>query len=142
MANYFSTLTKNTSKKEELRAALQAIYDEEKRERINYLDSVEELIKNRPNLTAAQYAAILTNDAAERNSIITSIANMAYAAEYHREFVAGKLDKFAADLDPSLPKLKRKEITIRRRFIEVDENNQPIGTHEYEECKYTYSIED
>lgn len=142
MANYFSTLTKNTSKKEELRAALQAIYDEEKRERINYLDSVEELIKNRPNLTAAQYAAILTNDAAERNSIITSISQMAYAAEYHREFVTGKLDKFAADLDPSLPKLKRKEITIRRRFIEVNENNQPIGTHEYEECKYTYSIED
>ena len=142
MANYFSTLTKNASKKEELRAALQAIYDEEKQERINYLDSVEELIKNRPNLTAAQYAAILTNDACERNSIINSIANLAYAAEYHHEFVTGKLHGFESDIVPSLPKLKRKEITIKRRFIEVDENNQPIGTHEYEEYKYTYSIED
>ena len=142
MANYFSTINKNASKKEELRAALQAIYDEEKQERINYLTSVEELIKNRPNLTAAQYAAILTNDAAERNSIITSIANLAYAAEYHHEFVTGKLHGFESDIVPSLPELKRKEITIKRRFIEVDENNQPIGTHEYEECKYTYSIED
>lgn len=142
MTNYFSTLTKNASKKEELRAALQAIYDEENRNRINYLDSVEALIKTRPNLTAAQYAAILSNDACERNSIRISIGNMAYNAEYHRKFVTGKLYEFESDITPSLPKLKRKEITIKRRFIEVDENNQPIGTHEYEEYKYTYSIED
>lgn len=84
---------------------------------------------------------LLSDNACERESIRTSIGNMAYVAEHHRKFVAGKLGKFEEDKYPTMPKLKRKEITVKRRFIEVDENNQPIGTFEHEECKYIYSME-
>lgn len=142
MANYFSNLNKNYSKKQELREALKAIYRQEHLEHFNYLSELESLIKSRPGLTASQYAALLSTDACERNSIRTSIGIMGRVAEHHRKFVAGKLSRFETDLDPSMPKLVRKEHTIKRRFIEVDENNQPIGTHEVEEFKYTYSMED
>lgn len=141
MANYFTNCNKNYSKKNELREALKAIYRQEHLERFNYLSELESLIKSRPGLTASQYAALLSTDACERNSIRTSIGVMGHVAEHHRKFVAGKLGRFETDLDPSMPKLVRKEHTIKRRFIEVDENNQPIGTHEFEECQYTYSME-
>lgn len=141
MANYFSNLGKNNSKKRELREALKAIYRQEHLERFNYLSELESLIKSRPGLTASQYANIMSNDACERESIRTSIGLMGYVAEHHREFVTGKLPNWETDLTPSMPKLVRKEHTIKRRFIEVDENNQPIGTLEHEEHKYTYSME-
>ncbi len=141
MANYFSNRDNNLSKKASLRAELRAIRIQEEAERIDYLNRVQNLIASRPGLTASQYAMLLSDNACERESIRTSIGNMAYVAEHHHEFVTGKLGKWETDLTPSMPNLKRKEITIKRRFIEVDENNQPIGTHEYEEYKYTYSME-
>lgn len=141
MANYFSNLNKNYSKKQELREALEAIYKQENLDRFAYLSELESLIKSRPGLTASQYATLMSNDASERESIRTSIGIMGHVAEHHRKFVAGKLSRSETDLTPSMPKLVRKEHTIKRRFIEVDENNQPIGTHEYEEHKYTYSVE-
>lgn len=141
MANYFSNLNNNLSKKASLRAELRAISIQEKIERNDYLMRVQNLITSRPGLTASQYAMLLSDNACERESIRTSIGNMAYVAEHHRKFVEGKLGKYESDLTPTMPKLKREEITIKRRFIEVDENNQPIGIHEFEECKYTYSME-
>lgn len=141
MANYFTNCNKNHSKKQELREALKAIYTQEHLERFNYLVELESLIKSRPGLTASQYAALLSTDACERNSIRTSIGVMGHVAEHHRKYQAGKLGNWVSDLNPTIPTLVRKEHIIKRRFIEVDENNQPIGTHEYEECKYTYSME-
>ena len=141
MANYFSNRNANYSKKMALRTELHNICKQEQAERFDYIMRVQNLIASRPGLTASQYAMLLSDNACERESIRTSIGNMAYVAEYHRDFVAGKLDKYALDLTPTMPKLKRKEITIKRRFIEVDENNQPIGTVEREEYKYTYSME-
>lgn len=141
MANYFTNCNKNYSKKAALLAELHAIRTQEKAERNDYLMRVQNLIASRPGLTASQYAMLLSDNACERNSIRTSIGNMAYVAEHHRKFVAGKLCNWETDLTPTMPKLTRKEHVIKRRFIEVDENNQPIGTHEYEECKYTYSME-
>lgn len=141
MANYFSNRNKSEHRKAELIRALQEIYRQEAMEREDYIAELTALIKSRPNLTADQYAMLMTNDACERNSIRASIGGMGHVAEHHRKFVAGKLGKWETDLDPTMPKLKRKEITIRRRFIEVDENNQPIGTVEHEERKYTYSME-
>ena len=142
MANYFTNCNNNLSKKAALRAELRAIRIQEKNERKDYLMHVQNLIASRPGLTASQYATLLSDNACERNSIRTSIGNMAHVAEHHHKFVTGKLSKFESDLAPTLPKLKRKKITIKRRFIEVDENNQPIGTVEHEEFKYTYSMED
>lgn len=141
MANYFSNRNDNLAKKAALRAELRNIRKQEDAEYADYIMRVQNLIKSRPGLTATQYAMLLSDNACERESIRTSIGNMAYVAEHHRKFVAGKLGVFECDLTPTLPNLKRKEITVKRRFIEVDENNQPIGTHEYEEFKYTYSME-
>ena len=141
MANYFSNRNKYEHRKAELSNALREIYRQEAVERENYITELTNLIKSRPNLTADQYAMLLTKNASERESIRTSIGNMAYVAEHHRKFVEGKLGRFESDLTPTMPKLKRKEITVKRRFIEVDENNQPIGTVEREEYKYTYSME-
>ena len=141
MANYFSERKELENKIRDLTIALNSLHDTKKSARQNYLSELARLIKSRPGLTATQYAMLLSDNACERESIRTSIGNMAYVAEHHRDFVMGKLGKFETDLIPSMPALKRKEISIKRRFIEVDENNQPIGTHEFEEFKYTYSME-
>ena len=141
MANYFSNRDNNLSKKASLRAELRAIRIQEEAERNDYLMRVQNIITSRPGLTASQYAMLLSDNACDRESIRTSIGNMAHVAEHHRKFVTGKLGKYETDLTPTMPKLVRKEHIVKRRFIEVDENNQPIGTHEYEECKYTYSME-
>jgi hypothetical protein len=141
MANYFSERNELENKIRDLTIALNSLHDAKKDARQNYLSELARLIKSRPDLTASQYAMLLSDNACERNSIRTSIGNMGYVAEHHRKFVTGKLGNWESDLTPTLPALKRKEITIKRRFIEVDENNQPIGTHEYEEFKYTYSME-
>ena len=141
MANYFSNRDNNLSKKAALLAELHNIRVQENAERNDYIMRVQNLITSRPGLTASQYAMLLSDNACERESIRTSIGNMAHVAEHHRKFVTGKLGKYETDLTPTMPKLVRKEHIVKRRFIEVDENNQPIGTHEYEECKYTYSME-
>lgn len=140
MANYFSNRKNNISKKAALRSELHSIRVQEEVEHADYIMRVQNLIASRPGLTAAQYAMLLSDNACERNSIRTSISNMGYVADYHRKFIAGKCYDFEDDLTPTMPNLKRKEITIKRRFIEVDENNQPIGTVERKEYKYTYSI--
>lgn len=141
MANYFSNRNANYSKKMALRTELHNLCQQEHAEYFDYLMRVQNLIASRPGLTASQYAMLLSDNASERESICTSIGNMGYVAEHHRKFVTGKLPNWETDLTPAMPKLKRKEIVIKRRFIEVDENNQPIGTVEREECKYTYSME-
>lgn len=141
MANYFSERNELENKIRDLTIALDSLRRTKNDARQNYLSELARLIKSRPGLTASQYAMLLSDNACERESIRTSIGNMAYVAEHHRKFVEGKLGRFESDLTPTMPKLKRKEHVIKRRFIEVDENNQPIGTHEYEEVKYTYSME-
>lgn len=141
MANYFSERNELENKIRDLTITLNSLHDAKKDARQNYLSELARLIKSRPGLTASQYTMLLSDNACERESIRTSIGNMAYVAEHHREFVTGKLGNWETDLTPSMPKLVRKEHTIKRRFIEVDENNQPIGTVEREEYKYTYSIE-
>ena len=141
MANYFSNRNNNLSKKAALRAELHNLCQQEHAEHFDYIMRVQNLITSRPGLTASQYAMLLSDNACERESIRTSIGNMAYVAEHHRKFVTGKLGKYETDLTPTMPKLMRNEHVIKRRFVEVDENNQPIGTHEVEEFKYTYSME-
>lgn len=141
MANYFSERNELENKIRDLAIALDSLRRTKNDARQNYLAELARLIKSRPGLTATQYAMLLSDNACERESIRTSIGNMAYVAEHHRKFITGKLGKYETDLTPSMPTLKREEITIKRRFIEVDENNQPIGTHEVEEYKYTYSME-
>ena len=146
MANYFSERNELENKIRDLTIALNSLHDAKKDARQNYLSELAHLIKSRPGLTATQYAMLMSNDACERNSIQMSISNMGYMVEAceknwrTRPYYSGD-DSHMVCANPSMPSLKRKQTMVKRRFIEVDENNQPIGTHEVEEYKYTYSME-
>lgn len=139
MANYFTTRNELSSKKAELLAALEKIYEAENHAHSNYLRELHALIQKRPDLTAAQYAAILGQTPEERESIQISIGMMGYMAEASLKNWKN-YGRPVCD-DPSMPHLRRKEKTITRHFIEVDENGNRIGDFETSETKYTYSIE-
>ena len=136
MTNYFATRHANAPKKEELYRALAAILSEEEAAHDEYLRSVREVITRHPNLTAQQYANMLADNAEERNSIKISIGVMGAMADEARNYKNSEICK-----NPSLPSLKRKHERVKRRFIEIDENNNPLGTMEIEECKTTYYME-
>lgn len=146
MANYFSNRNSNLSKKAALRAELHNIHAQEKAEHADYIMRVQNLIASRPGLTATQYAMLLSDNACERNSIQMSISNMGYMAEAHEKNwvnrAHGGYDAHVVCANPSMPSLKRKQTMVKRRFIEVDENNQPIGTHETTEYRTVYSIKE
>lgn len=135
MANYFTTRHSNASKKEELYRALAAILSEEEAAHDDYLRSVQEVITRHPGLTAQQYASMLTDNAEERASIKISIGMMGVMAEEARN-----KNNHICDT-PSIPSLKRKHERVKRRFIEIDENNNPLGTMVIEECKTTYYMD-
>lgn len=136
MTNYFATRHNNAPKKEELYRALAAILYEEEAAHDDYLRSVQEVITRHPGLTAQQYASMLTDNAEERASIKISIGMMGAMAEEARNCKNSEICK-----NPSIPSLKRKRERIKRRFIEIDENNNPLGTMEIEECKTTYYMD-
>lgn len=139
MSNYFTTRNELSSKKIELLAALEKIYEIEADAHFEYIQELRALIEKHPNLTAAQYAAILGKNQKERESIQLSIGMMGYMAEASRKNWTNCGDPVCND--PTMPNLCRKEKTITRHFIEVDENGNRIGDFETSETKYTYSIE-
>lgn len=146
MANYFSERNELENKIHDLIIALDSLRRTKDDARQNYLSELAHLIKSRPGLTASQYAMLMSNDACERNSIQMSISNMGYMAEAHEKNwvkrAYGGYDAHVVCANPSMPSLKRKQTTVKRRFIEVDENNQPIGTHETTEYRTVYSIKE
>lgn len=148
MANYFSERNELNSKIRELTQALNNLRDTKDNVRQNYLAELARLIKSRPGLTASQYATLMGGDASERNSVQMSISGMGYMAEAHRNnrrtrpLYYGEDDSHMVCSNPSMPSLRRKRTMVKRRFIEVDENNMPIGTHETHEYRTVYSIED
>lgn len=147
MANYFSERNELNSKIRELTQALDNLRGAKSNVRQNYLAELARLIKSRPGLTASQYAALMGGDADERNSVQMSISGMGYMAEAHRKnwrtyHYPDGTGSHVVCANPSMPSLKRKQTMVKRRFIEVDENNMPIGTHETHEYRTVYSIED
>lgn len=136
MANYFSTRNNNSSKKDELRRALAALTYEEECAHQEYLRSVRDVIARHPGLTAQQYAAMLADNAEERSSVKISIGMMGAMADEARRHKNSDICQ-----NPSIPSLKRKHERVKRRFIEIDENNNPLGTMEFEECKTTYYMD-
>ena len=135
MANYFSTRNNNQPKKDELRKALAALTLEEKTAHKEYLDSVCNLVTNKPGLTAKQYANMLSDNNEERNSIKISISMMGYMAKKAQN----KNNSICNT--PSIPNLERVIKTITRRFVEIDANNNPLGTVEYQETKFVYYMD-
>ena len=147
MANYFSERNELENKIHDLIIALDSLRRTKDDARQNYLAELAHLIKSRPGLTASQYAMLMSNDACERNSIQMSISNMGYMAEACEKNLRsapyyGGSDSHVVCANPSMPSLKRKQTMVKRRFIEVDENNQPIGTHETTEYRTVYSIKE
>lgn len=132
MANYFSTRNNNQPKKDELRKALAALTLEEKTAHKEYLDSVCNLVTNKPGLTAKQYANMLSDNNEERNSIKSSISMMGYMAKKAQN----KNNSICNT--PSIPNLERVIKTITRRFVEIDANGNPLNTVEYQETKFVY----
>ena len=135
MANYFSTRNNNQPKKDELRKALAALTLEEKTAHKEYIDSVCNLITNKPGLTARQYADMLSDNDEERNSIKISISMMGYMAKKAQN----KNNSICNT--PSIPNLERVIKTITRRFVEIDTNDNPLGTVEYQETKFVYYMD-
>lgn len=146
MANYFSERNELENKIHDLILSLDSLRRTKNVARQNYLAELAHLIKSRPGLTATQYAMLMSNDACERNSIQMSISGMGYMAEACEKNwfkrAHGGYDAHVVCANPSMPSLKRKQTTVKRRFIEVDENNQPIGTHETTEYRTVYSIKE
>lgn len=136
MTNYFTTRHSNAPKKEELYRALAAILSEEEAAHDDYLRSVREVITHHPGLTAQQYANMLADNAEERNSVKISIGMMGAMADEARNYKNSEICK-----NPSIPSLKRKRECVKRRFIEIDENNNPLGTMEIVERKTTYYMD-
>jgi hypothetical protein len=143
MANYFSECNELNTKIRELTQALDNLRNTKDNARQNYLSELTRLIKSRPGLTASQYAALMSGDADERNSIQASISGMGYMADAHKKNWRTHpcCGNYAICANPSMPSLQRKQTMVKRRFIEVDENNMPIGTHETAEYRTVYSIE-
>ena len=139
MSNYFTTRNELASEKTKLLAALEKIYEAESNAHHDYLRELYATIEKHPDLTAAQYAAILGKSAEERESIQLSIGMMGYMSEASLKN-RKNYGRPVCD-DPTMPELRRKEKTITRHFIEVDENGNRIGDFETSETKYTYSIE-
>lgn len=139
MSNYFTTRNELASEKTKLLAALEKIYEAESNAHHDYLRELHTIMTQRPNLTAAQYAAILGKSEEERESIQISIGMMGYMAEACRKNWTNGEDPICNN--PTMPSLRRKEKTVTRHFIEVDEDGNPLGTLETSETKYTYSIE-
>lgn len=139
MANYFTTRNELSSKKNELLKALEKIYEIESDAHRNYLRELEDTIAKHPNLTAAQYAAILGQTPEEREAIQSSIGMMGYMTEASLKNWKN-YGRPVCDC-PTMPSLRRKEKRITRHFIEVDEDGNRIGDFETSETKFTYSIE-
>ena len=135
MANYFSNRNNNLSKKATLRAELHNLCKQEQAERFDYIMRVQNLIASRPGLTASQYAMLLSDNACERESIRTSIGVMAYYAEDYRKY-----GRNAVSQNPAIPNLHRKTKTIKRNFVELDEDGNPIDKFSMMEEKYVYSM--
>lgn len=141
MANYFTTRDELSSKKIELLAALEKIHEAENSARRDYLRELQDTIAKHPNLTAAQYAAILGKSKGERESIQLSIGTMGYMTEeYMKSKNSYGCSTSTICQNPSMPNLHRKRKTITRHFIEVDEDGTPLGTLETSETRFTYSI--
>lgn len=135
MSNYFTHHQVINHELEKLFAKIAELKCEDDAVRGEYIFEVRSLLKSHPNLTAAHIAALLSDNPSERKSIKASIATMGYMAEESK--------RRNSDIkNPTMPELKRKEKKIRRRFVELAEDNSVIREFAIEDVKYTYSVGD
>ena len=134
MSNHFQNRKKANIEMEMLRMQLHGLRVRDEIEHREYLNQLRGVMANHPNKTAAQIAAIMTEDENERTSIKASVAGLGYASEDSRR-------KHPAVKNPTMPEMRRGFKKVTRRFLEVDETGMVLGSFTKEEEQYTYSIE-
>lgn len=134
MANHFQNRKQTNFEMDALRMQLHELRIKDEVEHREYLKQLHGVMANNPNKTAAQIAAIMTDDENERNSIKASVAGLAYASANSRR-------PHPTVKNPTMPEMRRDFKSITRRFLEVDEDGNVLGSFTKEDVRYTYSIE-
>lgn len=134
MANHFQNRKKANLEMEMLRMQLHGLRVRDEIEHREYLNQLRGVMVNHPNKTAAQIAALMTEDEAERTSIKASVAGLGYASyDSRRQYPTVK--------KPTMPEMRRNSKKITRRFLEVDDTGMVLNSFTKEEEQYIYSIE-
>ena len=134
MSNHFQNRKKANIEMEMLRRQMFDIRVKDEIEHREYLNQLRNVLAKNPNKTAAQIAAIMTEDENERTSIKASVAGLGYASEDSRR-------KYPAVKKPSMPEMRRSSKKVTRRFLEVDDTGMVLNSFTKEEEQYIYSIE-
>ena len=134
MSNHFQNRKKANIEMEMLRRQMFDIRVKDEIEHREYLSQLRSVMVKNPNKTAAQIAAIMTEDENERTSIKASVAGLGYASVDSRR-------KYPTVKKPTMPEMRRDSKKVTRRFIEVDETGMVLDTFTKEEEQYIYSIE-
>lgn len=134
MSNHFQNRKKANIEMEMLRRQMFDIRVKDEIEHREYLSQLRSIMVKNPNKTAAQIAAIMTEDENERTSIKASVAGLGYASVDSRR-------KYPTVKKPTMPEMRRDSKKVTRRFIEVDETGMVLDTFTKEEEQYIYSIE-
>ena len=134
MANHFQNRKQANHEMYMLRMQLNDLRVRDEIEHREYLNQLRGVMVNNPNKTAAQIAAIMTEDENERSSIKASVAGLAYASADSRRI-------HPTVKNPTMPEMRRDFKRITRRFLEVDEDGNVLGSFTKEDVRYTYSIE-
>ena len=134
MSNHFQNRKKANIEMEMLRRQMFDIRVKDEIEHREYLSQLRSVMVKNPNKTAAQIAAIMTEDEKERTSIKASVAGLGYASHDSRR-------KYPTVKKPTMPEMRRDSKKVTRRIIEVDETGMGLDTFTKEEEQYIYSIE-
>lgn len=134
MTNHFQNRRQANFEMDALRMQLHELRIKDEVEHREYLKQLRGVMVNNPNKTAAQIAAIMTDDEDERTSIKASVAGLAYASANSRR-------PHPAVKNPTMPEMRRDFKTVTRRFLEVDDDGNVLGSFTKEDVLYTYSIE-
>lgn len=134
MANHFQNRKQANAKMDALRIQLRALRINDEEEHRDYLKQLRGVMVNNPNKTAAQIAAIMTDNEDERTSIKASVVGLASASASSRR-------PHPVVKNPTMPEMRRNFKTVTRRFLEVDDDGNVLGSFTKEDVRYTYSIE-
>lgn len=134
MTNHFQNRKQANIEMDALRMQLHELRIKDEVEHREYLKQLRGVMAKNPNRTAAQIAAIMTNDEDERTSIKASIVGLASAS-------ASSRCPHPTVKNPTMPEMRRNFKTVTRRFLEIDDDGNVLGSFTKEDVRYTYSIE-
>lgn len=134
MTNHFQNRKQANLEMDALRMQLHELRIKDEEEHRDYLRQLRGVMVNNPNKTAAQIAAIMTDNEDERTSIKASVVGLASASASSRR-------THPVVKNPTMPEMRRNFKTVTRRFLEVDDDGNVLGSFTKEDVRYTYSIE-